>query len=280
MRRSPYTPEEIQFLKSNYRSRGAPWCARSLGRTAASIRDKAVAIGIGQKRQTIPTECIRQAIERLHPLGYTDQDICRALVNETGRNVHADRVGHLRRRMGLSTNVDSERHRQKLRSAAKNALTKNDVDSLSQLRWQRWRQWKRQRGLPEDLTNLAAVALDQFLNLGPGVPISRVTLCHLLGVDPKRKNAPLSNTKGGTVLSELYARGLIGRLKHALEIPHPVGRAHGRPVKVDLYYLAHGVRRNEQHDVTDQSGTDVGVGGRPHSLADETASGLHQLDIA
>lgn len=280
MKGSPYTPFEIEFLKSNYRSRGAPWCARALCRTAASIRDKAMAIGIGQKRQTIPSGCIRKAIERLHPLGYTDQDICRALIHETGRKVHADRVGQLRRMMQLPTNVASQRHRKKLQVAAKNALTKNDVESLPQLRWQRWRQWKRQRGLPEDLTNLAAVALDQFLNLGPGVPISRVTLCHLLGIDPKRKNAPLSNTKGGTVLSELYARGLIGRLKHALELPHPVGRANGRPVKVDLYYLAHGVRRNEQHDVTDQSGTNVGVSGRPDSLADETSSGLHQLGIA
>ena len=275
MKGKRYSQYEIEILERFYRSKGAPWCSQFLGRTPYSVREKAVDLGIAQKRNPVSTATILQWINRLHPLGYTDIEIYGSIVADVGRTFDHDRVGKLRAGLGLLSNVSSDRHRSKLRDAAISALAKNNARSLTDLRWKQWRKWKRDRGLPEDLTNLAAIALDHFFNLGPGVPITRVTLCHLLGVDPKRKNAPISNKSGGSVLSELFDRGFIGRLKHAHEVPYPSGRFSGRTVKVDLYYLVQGVKRNEQFDDAGEGVENDSECGRPSVLANKTPGSLH-----
>lgn len=280
MKRRPYTETDLSIIRESYLERGGPWCARRLGRTEASVRDKAIALGIARKRNLVPDSAIADGIKRLHPLGLTDVDIHKLLVEEFGRALFLGRIGKIRDQLGLPSNVTSDYHRKKLRHAARNALTKHNVQNLTELRWSRWRQWKTDRGLPEDLTNLAAMALEHFFNLGPGVPITRVALCHLLGVDPRRKNSPASNRRGGSVLSELIDRGFIGRLKRAHDVTGQTGRFHGRRVKVDLYYLLSGVKRNDTCSNAAAGVAVDGVGGRSDDLADETASDLHQLDHA
>ncbi len=247
MKGTLYTDAELTLLRDNYQLRGANWCAKELNRSSASVRDKALKIGIGRKRDTLPTQVILQAITKYHPLGYTDHEIYQIVVKESHKDFDRERVGKLRASIGLASNVSSERHRARMRGYAVDNLKKLNVGSLTELRWKRWREWKTKRGLPEDLTNIAAVALDHFLTLGPGIPISRIMLCGLLDIDPSDPNAPRSNSRGGTVLSELYHRGFIGRIRQAMQVQsaHNLGR--GRLVRIDLYYLQQGVKRNEQH---------------------------------
>jgi hypothetical protein len=243
------------MLRSHYRKHGAQWCAEQLGRSRLSIYQRAAKLGLCEHPKFTSDDELVAVIHELHPLGYTDAEIKQAASERYACKVDRHRVGILRRRLGLPNNAFSSRRRSSVAERTREQLDKAGLSSLGELRKQAFDQWKRDLGWPEGLTVRAVQALELFYRHGQ---LTRIQLCHLMGVSSKKRTAPTSNAPGGTVLGELAQAGLIGRLRKAVAIGGDV-QVHQQPCVnsqrrkranqtkyIDLYFINPGVKPNEE----------------------------------
>jgi hypothetical protein len=246
-----FTPAEDAFMQSHYRQLRAKQCAEQLGRTLGSVYRRAAKLGLAEQPKFAQDDELIAVIRELHPLGYSDTEKARVASDRFGCSVDRHRVSDLRRGLGLQTNKQSERFRERVAEKTREQLQEAGLCSLADLRKQRFDQWKRDLGWPEELTVRAVQAIELFYRHGP---LTRIQLCELMGVSAKKRTAPNSNAPGGTVLGELARAGLIGRLRKAVAIAGDV-ELHQQPCKnskcrrranetkyIDLYFLNHGVK--------------------------------------
>lgn len=260
MPRKMWSAEDDQFLVQFYRERGATWCAGLANCSKLSVYQRAHHLGLCRKHNHASDDQIERAIRSMHPRGLTDAEIARAIATENNSGVDRHRVGVIRKRMGLDSNTLSDHTRQRVAVKTREQLAKAGLNSLSDVRTERFNQWKRGLGWPDSLTVRAVQALEMFFQHGP---LTRVQLCDLLGVSSRKRTAPTSNAKGGTVLAELAAAGLISRVRKGLQVPHNAilhqeakpsrPRTSSRIIKtkwIDLYFLNPGVEPNNGRKAT------------------------------
>lgn len=228
-----WTNEENELLINNYR-RGAEYCATMLDRSVKAVYAQASKLGLSVDRHIVSDEDLITEIKSLHKLGYSDQAICKAVVEKFGLSVDRHRVSKLRRSIGLDSGKTSEFQRANVSKKTKEQLKAHGLKSLADYRVNNWNKWKRDLGWPESLTVRAVQALEVFWSLGPGVPITRLQLCAAMGFVPKKRTDPPSNAKGGTVMAELARAGFIGIVRKGVP-----GKFNNKPQS--FYYLKHGV---------------------------------------
>lgn len=254
-----WTAAEDRYLKRNYRQ-GARHCATHLGRSVCSVYQRANNLKLTKPMLFLKDERLHAAVEQWHPLGWSDTEISEALERETKIPVDRHRISKIRKSLGLPENKCSSHQRERVAAKTREQLTRSGHPSLAAVRGERWNQWKREQGWPDDLTRgltiRAVQALEMFYHHGP---LTRVQLCVLMGVSPKKRVAPTSNAKGGTVLAELQAAGLITRLPKAVQVPFDLQlhmdpspskpRKTNRNIRskwIDLYFLNPGVKKNDE----------------------------------
>lgn len=241
MARKFWTERELAVLRRHYHSRGAGWCAARLDRSVASVYQAAVKQSVARRRRCMSDDHAIRAIRRLHPLGWTDTDIARDLARQHKCAVDRHRISRLRRKLRLPDNIWSDRQRRRVAVRTREQLQAAGLSSIGQLRVKAWARWKRSLGWPTSLSVRAVQALEALWAVGPGVPITRLQLCALMGVEPRTPTSPTSNAKGGTVLAELARAGLIERLARTAKSPNGW---------VDVYFLKEGVKPNgRRHEV-------------------------------
>ena len=260
MSRRMWSAEADQFLIQFYRERGAAWCAGLANVSKLSVYQRAHHLGLSRNHNHASDEQIKQAIRSMHPRGLTDTEIATAIAAEHKSGVDRHRVGVIRKAMGLASNKVSDHMRQRVAVKTREQIAKAGLNSLADVRTERFNQWKRGLGWPDSLTVRAVQALEMFFQHGP---LTRVQLCDLLGVSSRKRTAPTSNAKGGTVLAELAAAGLICRVRKGVQVPHDAvlhgetkpsrPRTSSRTIKtkwIDLYFLNPGVEPNNGRKAT------------------------------
>jgi hypothetical protein len=211
-----WTRREITIVVKNYRTRGAAWCSRATGRTVSSVYQIAKVWNLSSKRDCLTDNQILSALKKLHPKGYTDSDIAQWLRSKYNKLVNRHRIGLLRKTLGLGSNKSSDRSRKRVARQTKRQLAAVGWASLSQARVESLNAWKRSLGWPEHLSMRSVQALEAFWQLGPGVPITRLQLCELMGVVPRKRTCPASNAAGGTVMAELQRAGFIESVRRGV----------------------------------------------------------------
>lgn len=217
MIRRPWTDAERATINAQYGTRPASEIAAELGRPLHSIYNMAHKLDRVQRRLCASDDQIVATLRELHPQGYSDSEIMATMEQRFGIAVDRHRIGEIRRRLGLASNKNSVRHRARVSAKTREQLAAAGKESLAQLRLDRWNEWKRSKGWPEHLTVRAVQAMELFYRHGA---LTRVQLCLMLGVDPKKRTAPISNGPGGTVLAELQRAGLITRVRKGKRIPY------------------------------------------------------------
>ena len=97
--RRPWTDVEREFVRLHYgHGIAAGEIARKLERSKTAVRQMATTLGVNIYR-CVPKPKVLEAIERLHPHGYSDAEIA----SELGCDRH--RVGQLRRGLGLPSDL-------------------------------------------------------------------------------------------------------------------------------------------------------------------------------
>ncbi len=254
-KRKFWTDEELEFLRQNYRTLSGAELSRRLDRSKSSIYQAANKLGLVETMIFVPTAAIESKIKEFHPQGFTDTEIAKILADEHGCGVDRHRVTSIRHSLGLSHNAYSTHRRNQVRKKTREQLEKADLPTLAAVRVARFNQWKRDLGWPESLTIRAVQAIEMFYQHGP---LTRVQLCALMGVSSKKRTAPTSNAKGGTVLAELAAAGLISRAAKSVQVPFNL-KLHDDPCRsrertstrnirtksISLYFLNPGVEPSE-----------------------------------
>jgi len=233
-----WTEDENKLLIDNY-CQGAEFCAEKLDRSVRAVYAQAFKLGLSCDRNIVSDEDLIAEIRALHKLGYSDQAICKAVVEKFKLGVDRHRVSKLRRSIGLDSGKTSEFQRANVAQKTKEQLKAQGLTSLSDYRINNWNKWKRDLGWPETLTVRAIQALEVFWSLGPGVPITRLQLCAAMGFIPKKRTDPHSNAKGGTVMAELARAGFIGTVRNGVS-SHLTKKNKAQ----SFYYLKHGVAPN------------------------------------
>jgi hypothetical protein len=290
--RKRFSIEEINFLRQYYTQRGAAWCAGLLQRDVKSVYHVTFRCGIARKMDCVPTEQLESIIREKHPLGWSDSEIVDYVGLHFSRT-DRHRVGQIRKRLGLPSNRTSQHFRQKVAAKTREQCAAAGVKSLGAVRRQAYDQWKRKLGWPEHLTVRAVQAMELFWRHGS---LTRIQLCSLMGVSAEARTEPKSNAPSGTVLGELVAAGLIGRLQKAVKLSSDV-RVHNdhhptRPNKaqrknrwkyIDLYFIQPGVKPNgrdtEQRTEAGGAGSAASEHSQRHTeLASADASRGGELD--
>lgn len=278
----PFSDHEVQYIRDHYHvDQTAVEIAAALNRQVCSVYRKASKLGLQKPMRVVSDITIHAAINRWHPLGWSDAEISEWLCKEFACGVDRHRVGVIRRTvLKLPNNSLSEHRRQRVAEKTREQIAIAGLNSLADIRLQRWNKWKRELGWPEHLTIRAVQSLEMFYRHGP---MTRLQLCAALGINKKKRlkrTEPTSNAKGGTVLAELMRAGLLLRLKKAVRI----GRdRRGGNRMVDFYMLNPGVMPNgETRKFTEVSGCRESVGGAGHDsgLADVAAASVLRRDHA
>ncbi len=254
MKRRNWTLDEDEVLRQNYRQLGARECSELLGLTLSEVYGRSARIGLSEPMVFVADSELVALLREHHPRGLSDREICVIAREQYGVRVDRHRIGDLRRSLGLCSNACSEHRIRQISDRTREQLAEAGESSLAGVRRKAWGEWKRNLGWPESLTIRAVQALEMLWRHGP---LTRIQLCDLLGVSSKKRTAPHSNAKGGTVLAELSRAGLVLRIKKCIPIPftaklHDDGPS--RPVKatrayktkyISLYFLNPGVKPND-----------------------------------
>lgn len=239
-----FTNSEDKFIRDHYRKMVVAEIARRLNRSERSVYQHAKFLGLSNARICLTDNQIEDGIRRYFPQGMSDSEIKSVLEMETGILVNRHRIGELRRKLNLPTNRFSDRVRQRVAEKTRAQLKSASVSSLAALRYRRFQEFKSELGWPEGLTIRAVQALEMFWQHGP---LTRKQLCALMGVSSRKRTAPVSNAKGGTVLAELAAEGLIARMPKRIKDGMT---KNGKPKMVSLYLLNPGVKPNGRKERT------------------------------
>lgn len=263
MKRRYWTEPDLEYLRAHYKTMPVAVLAKKLKRTVRSIYNTAKLYGMATEKMVVSDESIKAALRRFHPKGWSDEEIAMKLGTDAGANVDRHRVGRMRRALELACNKGSRHQRELIRQRTKQQLAKAALPTLASVRVARFNRWKRDLGWPEHLTVRAVQSLEMFYRHGP---LTRAQLCVLLGVSSKSRTAPKSRAKGGTVLAELAAAGLISRVSKAVEVPFdlklhddPYGskpRTTNRVIRtkhVSMYFLNPGVEPNEHRKAAERT---------------------------
>ena len=236
MNKRLYSADDDAVITAHYRTRGARFVAALLNRRTCSVYQRANLLGLATKRASVPEADLIAAIEKYHPLGWSDSEIG-AAVQKNGVQVDRHRVGDLRRALGLATNVASLHRRQLVSARTVEQCRRAGVDSLSKLKSQVFDRWKTAKGWPAELTVRAVQVIDLLYRLGP---MTRKQICAAIGDTSRKRTAPTSNAPGGTVLAELARAELICLLPKVIQ----VGPSRGR--RVNLYFVSPGVHPSRE----------------------------------
>lgn len=268
MARTRWTAEQDALLRAKYKTVPSRVLAQELGLKKGAVYARAQRLGITeQNARRVSREEIKTRVLELYPLGWSDREIADLL------QVDRHRVGEVRIGMGLSSNALSRRQRDRVASATRKQLQATGFESLSKYRLAIWEAWKTSLGWPAGLSLRAVQALEVFYRLQ--IPLTRVQLCHAMGVSSAKKTAPISNKKGGTVLAELAAAGFIGRLPKAFE-------------NKALYFMNPGVKPsdsrteptfpNSDGPICDSAGVVVSIPSRSSNVAANATRRIGKLD--
>ncbi|MFO0939855.1 MAG: hypothetical protein U0930_03730 [Pirellulales bacterium] len=162
MNGEPFSDEQKEFIKANYRTKGCRWVAGQLGRTLRSVYSQVSSMGFTEHREFLTDDVIIAAIQELHPQGRTDPDVVKHLYQQHGLTTDRHRVGKLRRRLGLESNACSDHRRRQVSEKTKLQLQSAGFSQLCDLRIAQWNEWKRSLGWPDSLTVRSVQALECF----------------------------------------------------------------------------------------------------------------------
>lgn len=250
--RRPWTEHEEMYLREWYLRKPTAELSRHLQRTDRAIFGHAHKLGLVGQRVSRAT--VREALLRLHPLGYSDNEIARELKAETGLAVDRHGVSAMRKKLKLPSNKNSARQRARVAASTRKQLQAAGLKSMAELRKQKWRATRKNLGWPDSLSIRAVQALELFWR---HKTLTRLQLCKLMGVSSSKRTAPICNRPGGTVLAELVAAGFVTRLPRAVKVPADfrssdelkpsrprTGTRTNKHKYIDLYFLSPGVTPN------------------------------------
>lgn len=265
-----WTDAEIAEFRQMYRQQSAPQIARHFGRTPSAVYQLAHRLGLMAARKIVSDKTIEDAVNQLNPKGIGDTEIAKVLSRRHGCGVDRHRVSSIRKRLGLPLQAYSDRQRSRAANKTRKQLGLAGLKSLAELRLESWAKWKRSLGWPEHLTIRAVQAAEIFWQMR-GLPLTRLQLCQLMGVESKKRTAPISNHPSGTVLGELVAEGIIVRIPKGLPV---VGQGKGR--SKDVYILREGVKPSGNRTEIAASQTVRGDERGPAFVASTAAGSVHQ----
>lgn len=139
-------------------------------------------------------------LRELHAAGYTDSEIGK----EVGR--FRKTIGKHRVALGLKSNRDGRRFRDRVRSATTKRLRELGLKCLSELKQKAHREFAIRNGWPGDLGAREVTILNALLEHGP---MTKRQLCETLGVRWIGSNSSLRNHYGVSYLKKLQERGLV-----------------------------------------------------------------------
>ena len=196
----PWTAEEEELLRRDYRRRPGRELAAELDRPLHQVRGKAKRMGLAVP-QRIKAPGFEAFLRARNAEGWSDSEIAAA----RGADRHG--VTGMRRRLGLPSNATSNRVRAKIAAAAARQCRREGVASLGALRVEVFRRRARAAGWPEDLRPRAVQMLELLFDRGPQ---TRRQIAAAIGMPWKGSRASLaSNDPEGSYLAHLMARGLV-----------------------------------------------------------------------
>lgn len=228
-----WTTEEIELVRSLYRKKTAQEIGVMVDRSAKSVHQIALKIGIVERRKPGAHERRCDLIRKYHAKGWSDSEIARLI------KIERRSVGKIRSKLGLIANDRNERYRKKVAKRTKDQCTKAGVRNLAEVRVLAYRSFARKLGWPEHLSPRAVQFAELMYQHGPLTRRQIATLSGLPWIGSRKSLA--SGTAGGSYLAELQRAGLVVRL------PKAVTRK-GRGNQESLYMLGMGVEpcRNEE----------------------------------
>jgi hypothetical protein len=204
-----WTPAEEEVVRRDYQRQPLSELALALGRTAAAVAQKAAHLGVARRNQKRPawTPEIEARYRALHAAGLCDNEIVPILGGDRPwLNAH-------RRRLGLPSNKNSQRYRDRMRKQLGDQLERAGVTTFAELRHRKTRQLNRQYGLPEDL----ALRELQIVLVLAGGPKTKSQICAVLGLSWQPGRAGQKSLHSGrtsnSYLGDLARRGLIVRVR-------------------------------------------------------------------
>lgn len=213
-----WTDAERRTLTRLYPRMTAAQLARRLGRSVYAVQNEVELLGLAKlARRTVIDEAFLERLRARNAAGYSDQEIA----DEAGCMRRT--VERWRKRLGLGSNLYSERRRQRARAKTADQCARAGVARLAEIRSQVFRQRVAASGWPADLRPRAAAILDLLAERGP---MTRRELCEAMGMNWRGSRASLkSSDPEGSHLAHLMACGLVVALGR---IVRPGGRGYNQ----------------------------------------------------
>jgi hypothetical protein len=211
------------YLRKHYGQVPAKQIAACLGVTVVSVFRRADRLGLTTKMDRGLVAWRKQKIRELNAQGWSDSEIA-ATVGITRREI----CNH-RKRMGLASNRNNERYRQRVAAKTREQCAKAGVDSLAEIRAREFRKLAAGLGWPEDLQVRSVQILETLYARGP---MTRRQLAKAIDIRWPNVHRAFNSKQanGGSYLSDLQHRGLVVRLPKAVS-------GTGKGSSCDLYML-------------------------------------------
>lgn len=105
-----WSNRQIGYLKRWYGRRTSAQIAESLGTTSSAVHQAASRLGLSKPRLKKDLGDVRKRIRELHAIGYCDTEIAADV------GCSREWIGEIRRKLGLPSNANNERHRARVRA--------------------------------------------------------------------------------------------------------------------------------------------------------------------
>ena len=202
----------MEILRCEYRTLGAKAVAHRLGVPVQTVYRAASRFGVARPIERVVGKELDAHIRDHHSQGWSDSEITNAWNATHPKTICRRHLSERRRHLGLKSNANNERHRQRVAAKTQEQLKEAGCNSLAEVRAKAYRKFARDRGWPEDLRPREVQIMDLLYERGPH---TRRGIAEGIGWNTQRDQRTwlcCGKYGRGSYLANLMARGLVIRL--------------------------------------------------------------------